>query len=343
MQLNAAQLVPALKAMENARLAFMIWGTPGIGKSAVVNQYAEATGKRLVDIRLSQFDSVDLRGFPSVSDGWAQWNAPRILPFKGNPDFHPKNPVVLFLDELLQAPPAVQAVAFQLVLDRRVGEHELMDNVFVVAASNRDTDRAGANRMLTALANRFVHVEMVPNLDAWVDWALDHDIDSKLIAFLRFRPELMSTFITSKGAVTSEKVFASLRSWEFVDRIVKQKLSLDLEVSLCAGAVGEGPAAELKAFWDTWASMPSIDNAIMNPDTAELPSVKRPDVMFAVTTALGERAEQGTFGNILKYCDRLPPEYAVRVMRDATRRNVALGLHTAFLRAVTKYSNYWKA
>lgn len=342
MQLKASQLLVTLSAARRANLPLMVWGTPGIGKSEVTCQFSAMEQLQLIDIRLSQYDSVDLRGIPSAKEGFTVWNAPATLPFKGNPAFDPDGAYLLFLDELLQAIPAVQAVAFQLVLDRRIGEHVLMDNVFVVGASNREGDRAGAHRMLTALSNRFVHVEMTHNMDDWCDWAWGQDFDPMVVAFVRQRPDLLSTFLDPKtGNVTNEKVFATPRSWSYVNKIRKLGLPFDVEVSMCAGAVGEGPAAELKAYADTWASMPNIDNILLNPEKAPLP--EEPGVKYAVSAALAARSDKSNFGNVYKYVNRMEPEYAVRTIKDACRRNGDLSNTQAFVNAIKTYAKFWKA
>ena len=139
----------------------MVWGQPGVGKSDAVRQMAEAKGAVLVDIRLSQYDSVDLRGIPSVESGLTRWNMPATLPFVGNPDFPTDRPIVVFFDEINGAAPAVAGVAYQLVLDRAAGEHKLLPNVRIVAAGNREGDKGVTNKMPLPLANRFAHLGCV--------------------------------------------------------------------------------------------------------------------------------------------------------------------------------------
>ena len=171
-QTNPQELADLIAASYHHRKPLMIWGQPGIAKSEIVQQVADKFNAQLIVLHLSQFDSVDLRGVPSVvkiGDGgnMTVWNPPVILPFKGNPNFTKDRPIFIFLDELAQAMHAVQAPAMQLVLERRLGEHILMDNVYVLAASNRESDKSGANRMLAALCNRFRHVQLEPHWDSW--------------------------------------------------------------------------------------------------------------------------------------------------------------------------------
>lgn len=338
LQLNPKQTRNAVEACLLNQTPIMLWGAPGIGKSDIQRQITESLGALLIDVRLSQYDSVDLRGIPTISDGFTTWNPPTTMPFVGNPAFDtPDNQdrlIVLFLDEILQALPAVQSVAFQLVLDRAVGEHALMPNVRVIAASNRETDRAGANRMLTPLANRFTHVEMVPALDPWREWAWEHELSPEVIAFISFRPDLLSNFDAANG----QKVFASPRTWAYVDRFVKQGntgLTEAVRNALIHGAVGTGPATEFISFMDVWQDMPNPEDCIAKPKTTEVPPKSKPATMFAITAALAARADKDNFENIVTYVSRLPPEYAVRCVKDSIRRTPTLAQTKTFIKFAT--------
>jgi MoxR-like ATPase len=158
-----------------------IWGPPGVGKSSIVAQLAKEKGLELFDIRASLLDPTDLRGIPHVDNGIARWAPPSFLPHEKNSNG------LLFFDELNAAPPLVQASLYQLTLDRRVGEYELPEGWRIVAAGNRAEDSSIVYRMPAALANRFVHLDFEVNVDDWVAWALDHQVDPMVIAFIRTR------------------------------------------------------------------------------------------------------------------------------------------------------------
>lgn len=337
--LNPMQAKSAVTSCLTTNLPVMLWGAPGIGKSDIIRQTADELGGTLIDIRLSQYDSVDLRGVPSIQDGLTVWNPPATLPFVGSAFDTSDNKerlILLFLDEILQALPAVQAAAFQLVLDRRVGEHVLMPNVRVVAASNRQTDRAGAHRMATPLANRFVHLSVVPSLSAWKDWAWKSGIAPVVVAFMGFRPELLSTF----DPASADPVFASPRTWEYVNRLMPGSGSISTEIAaLVHGAVGQGPASELLAFVDTWNAMPDPDLAIAEPATTPLPSEKKPAAMFAMSEALAYRAEPANFAAIMTYARRLPAEYTVMTAKAAFKRNPRIGSTADWVRVCTEYQD----
>jgi len=185
--MKASSISDALRVLVAARRPVFIWGGPGVGKSSVVKQLAETLNVPLQDVRALLLDPVDLRGLPfRGSDGRSKWATPEFLPQDGTG--------ILFLDELNAAPAMVQASCYQLVLDRKVGEYTLPDGWAIIAAGNRDSDRAVTTRMPTPLRNRFVHLEFEVDVQEWSEWAIQAGIRPEVIAFLRFRPELLSAF-----------------------------------------------------------------------------------------------------------------------------------------------------
>src|SRR5215472_14800209 len=250
--MKASVISSALRTLVTARQPVFIWGGPGIGKSAVVRQLAVGLAVPLQDVRALLLDPVDLRGLPFLgSDGRSKWATPEFLPQDGTG--------ILFLDELNAAPVMVQASCYQLVLDRKLGEYTLPDGWAIVAAGNRDSDRAATNRMPTPLRNRFVHLEFEVDLQEWCEWAIQNGIRPEVIAFLRFRPELLSAFDRDQNA------FPSPRSWEFVSRILASSPDKAIEHELFAAAVGQGAATELSGFLRMFRELPNIDAILMNP------------------------------------------------------------------------------
>jgi len=125
------------------------WGPSGVGKTEACYQVCAEDGLSLCDVRLAQYETVDFRGIPSIIERLTTWSMPGTLPFKGNPNFDENGPtILLFLDEInTGTSPATLALAYQLINERRVGEHELMGNVRIVAAANRESDRGVSTRM----------------------------------------------------------------------------------------------------------------------------------------------------------------------------------------------------
>ena len=178
--MKASAITNALHTLFAAQQPVFIWGGPGIGKSAVVRQLARKLAIPLQDVRALLLDPVDLRGLPYLgADGRSKWATPDFLPKDGCG--------ILFLDELNAAPAMVQASCYQLVLDRKLGEYTLPKDWAIVAAGNRDSDRAVTTRMPTPLRNRFVHLEFEVDLQEWSMWAIETGIRPEVIAFLRFR------------------------------------------------------------------------------------------------------------------------------------------------------------
>ena len=327
--MKPTQISAALETAIQANRPVFLWGSPGIGKSQVVAQLAAKTDKKLIDLRLVHLDPVDLRGLPVLSgQGDSRsvvWVPPSFLPRSGKG--------ILFLDEMNLAPQAVQAAGYQLVLDRRLGEYVLPEGWAIVAAGNREGDRTGVQRMPTALRNRFIHLNFEVDLNDWVAWAIDHDIMTEIIAFLRFRPELLNNFDPSKD----DKAFPTPRAWQFVSDILKQKPDSSLEYELISGAVGEGAAAEFTGFMRIYRTLPDPDLIIMNPKGAEVPT--DPATLYALCGALAKRAGDNSFPNIVEYSFRIPAEFSVLLITDIVKANKGLMKTRAFIAWTAKHSS----
>ena len=307
--MKASVISSALRTLVAARQPVFIWGGPGIGKSAVVRQLAEALAVPLQDVRALLLDPVDLRGLPFLgTDGRSKWATPEFLPQDGTG--------ILFLDELNAAPAMVQASCYQLVLDRKLGEYTLPEGWAIVAAGNRDSDRAVTTRMPTPLRNRFVHLEFEVDLQEWSEWAIQAGIRPEVIAFLRFRQELLSAFDRDSNA------FPSPRSWEFVSCILGAAPDQSVEHELFAGAVGAGAATEFSAFLKTFRELPNIDAILMNPLKEPVP--ENAAAQYAVASALAHCASDTNFERICTYLGRMPTEFSVLCVRDASLREPAI-------------------
>jgi MoxR-like ATPase len=303
----------------NARQPAFLWGGPGIGKSAVIRQLAAALSMPLRDVRALLLDPVDLRGLPFLgNDGRSRWATPEFLPQDGSG--------ILFLDELNAAPAMVQASCYQLVLDRKLGEYTLPAGWAIIAAGNRDSDRAVTTRMPTPLRNRFVHLEFEVDMQEWSEWAIQAGVRPEVIAFLRFRAELLNAFDRDANA------FPSPRSWEFVSRILESQPEPSIEHELFAGAVGSGAATEFSAFLRMFRELPNIDAILVNPHKEPVP--ENAAAQYAVASALAHRASDTNLDRICVYLDRMPTEFCVLCIRDASLREPAIR-HTA---AYTKWA-----
>lgn len=254
---------------KNLKLSTMIWGPPGIGKSNIVAQITRSHKIDFVDVRLSQLAPTDLRGLPVAEDGISKWYPPEFLPHSGN--------CILFLDELNMAPPAMQGVAQQLILDRRVGSYVVPEGWYVWAAGNRKEDRAAVFDMPAPLANRFLHLQVEPDFESFKTYALAKNIHEQIIAFLSFRPSLLHKLDPQQPA------WPSPRSWEMASHLHNAELDI-------TPAVGLETESEFAAFVKVYQSLPDLERIFLGKgDSISFPS--EPSVRYATTIGLAVRAE----------------------------------------------------
>lgn len=266
------------ETLPTARKPYFIWGPPGIGKSDVVRQAAEALGWQLYDFRAYLHEPTDLIGVPSVVDGQTHTNPPAWLPSKGKGIF--------LLDELANALPAMQNVCLQLIHDRRVGEYELPRDWVCVAISNRVEDRAGSRQISTSVANRFAtHIDYEVNHDDWHDWAVRNDVYLPIRSYLSFVPGALMEFDPTKNP----RVFPSARSWTNLGHTL-QHTPRDLHLEVAKGAVGEGRAIEFIAHSDIFEQLPKPADVLAKAKTHELPT--DPSVVYALVNAIVEHLRQ---------------------------------------------------
>lgn len=319
--MKPSHIASSLSSLITLDQPVFLWGPPGVGKSQVVAEVAHSAGRRLIDLRAVLLDPVDLRGLPRIDEsGLAHWAPPAFLPRKGPQE----EAGILFLDELNAAPPLVQAACYQLVLDRKLGEYELPSGWAILAAGNRETDRAVTHRMPSALANRFVHLDFDVDVDDWLAWAARANILPEVAAFIRFRPSLLLHFDPKDG----EKSFASPRTWEFASRMLAAGTNPATRYDLVRGAVGEAAASEFMGFLEVWKELPDPAAVLKAPATAPVPD--EPAALYAISQSVARLATLETADALVAYANRLPPEYSVLLMRDAVAALPALAKTTAF-------------
>lgn len=324
--MKPSNIASALSLCIRARRPAFIWGPPGVGKSAVVAQVAKSQNLELRDVRAVLLDPVDLRGLPHVNgDGRAHWAIPDFLPREGTG--------LLLLDELNAAPPLVQAACYQLVLDRKLGEYTLPEGWAVVAAGNNEGDRAVTHKMPTPLRSRFINLDFEIDLEDWTRHALDSGYRSEVVAFIRFRPDLLHAF----DPKVASKAFPCPRTWQFVSELLDASPSAEIEHELYQGAVGEGAAAEFTGFLRVFRSLPSVDAILLNPTSVDVPT--DPAVMYAISAALSRKATETNFGAIGTYANRMSPEFSVFIVSTAVKACPAIQQTRAFIDWISKNSS----
>jgi len=323
----------ALDSPESVQPLFL-WGPPGIGKSAVPREICRERQINLVDIRMSLLDPTDLRGIPAVVDEScsrcngtggenrscplcggtgirtiAKWLEPAMLPTDGKG--------ILFFDELTSAPPLQQATAYQVTLDRRIGEYIVPDGYYIMAAGNNLTDRAVVYPMSTALRNRFSHIQFEYNIDDWLAWARDNQLNPNIIAFLSWRGgELLFNFKPE----STDKAFATPRSWEFASRIMNC-FRPGLQRELLDGTIGTGAAAEFMGFMRLQEQIPSIEKILAGEFTVP----KDLGLKYALISALVSHCEEPKhYDRLLQYSFELPKEFAVLLVQMLISRNLQM-------------------
>ena len=323
------ELSDSIKAMVKAQIPAFVWGPPGIGKSSIVKQVAEANGYDFIDLRLALMDPTDLKGIPfyDKEQHQALWAPPSFLPKEGSG--------ILFLDELNSAPPAVQASAYQLILDRKVGEYTLPDGWAIVAAGNREGDRGVVYRMPSPLANRFVHLDMEVNVDDWREWAFKTGLDERVIAYIGYKNEDLFSFDAAKN----EKSFATPRSWEFVSSLLQSSMDAKLLLEAIGGAIGKERAVNFLSFAKVVHKLPDIE-AILNSGEGDDP--EEIDVLHALATGLVMAIRQDysveRMDNLLTYTLDLQSEFAVMIVQDLQRAGFTMEEQSAFSKWVGKFA-----
>lgn len=291
----------------------MLWGAPGVGKSSIVRNLCADMGIGFVDIRLAQMDPVDIRGLPIPRDDRVEWLLSGLWPREQD-----SRGIVLF-DELTAVDRSLQVAAYELILDRRLGTlYELPPGWLMVAAGNRVEDRAVTTMMSSALANRFCHVEISPNLEDWLQWAGRVGIHPSVTGFLRFRPEC---FHDMQGDL--QRGWPSARSWERVSEVMGRGGLSDraLELMVC-GLVGVGAGREFMGFLDWADAIPDAAELLRNPQALQFP--ERADQRYALCSALAHYLWNGPAQELdrrlegfIEIGKRLPSDFAVMAMADA--------------------------
>jgi hypothetical protein len=302
--MGPAEIARALTALIPTKRPVMLWSAPGQGKSSIVRQVTESLGLQLIDVRATLLDPTDLRGLPRVDGDMTKWCPPNFLPRSGAG--------VIFLDELGQAVGLVQSALLQLTLERRCGDYELPAGWGIIAASNRQEDKAGVSRIISPLLNRFLHLELQVSEADWQEWAVANGIAPEVRAFIRYRPALLFQF----DPASNPKAFPTPRSWAFTSDVLRVTPK-DLIQRVAAGCVGEGPAAEFTAFLELYLQLPDIDSVLSNPATTTVP--KETSVLYALVGALVERVKTDTSkaSQFVRYATRLPDEFSMLALRDA--------------------------
>ena len=322
--IKSSLLKQEIRSNRQAGLNTMIWGGPGIGKSEIPAQIAKESGVKLLDFRANLFDPVDVRGIPYLAKmketvkHFTRWAVPDVFPIVDRDG----EEGIFLIDELPTAPAATQNAFLQLLITREVGNYKIPDGWSIIAAGNRLTDAAAVYQMPSPVRNRLAHYELEAELGDWVEWAVSNGVDTSLVSFIRYRPNLLYNFNPENYA------FPTPRSWSFVDK--RLKLPKVDEESLFYGVsalVGDGAAGEYIAFRQIYTELPDIDHLIDNPHTYKVDD--NPAVMYALSGALAARACDAKMENIMKVIKKLPTEFQVITVKQSLIKDKTIIQHNS--------------
>lgn len=359
-QMRPSHILEAIKLAFHSKRPFFIHGQPGAGKSDLFRQACKDLGIELRDVRASQLESVDLRGLPHIENNTTLWSIPCFLPpmfvplldkdgkqviVDGVPQLTPNMSAgILFLDELNQATQSTQAAAYQLILDRRLGDYILPQNWVVCAAGNRAIDRSIANKMGSALKNRFVHAEIIVDADEWIKWAILANIHPSIVGYIKFRPANLND-LSGHGnegkkrmeAALEGNAFATPRSWAFASELLLAKPHPEIEYAVLAGTIGEANVADFMGFLKVYRNLPDLDKLIEKPMEAKVPTDM--PTLYALSSGLSAKTNMKTIENVMKYVGRLPAEFQVMIIKEAQIRDFNLTTTKPYVEWLTKNTN----
>lgn len=318
MQLEALEADPA-----NARLLppLMVWGAPGLGKSSILREMAKEKGIGFIDVRLAQREPVDIRGLPVPSGDSVKWLVSSEWPRD------PESRGIILFDEITAADRSLQVAAYEFILDRRLGDlYKVPDGWYLCAAGNRTEDRAVSTTMSSALANRFLHVELREDTECWVKWALRKNIHPSVTGFVRYRPEKL---FSQKGE-NLERGWPSPRAWERVSRMVdlcKGKNEKLLRKAVY-GLVGNGTGLEFMEFHLMGEEFADVLELMLNPKK-EVKIPEKADRRFAMCSAMAYQVWRGRdaeeerrrVDGFLRVATEMPSEFSAMCLVDALGGN----------------------
>lgn len=305
------QVERALKS----KLVPIVRSSPGLGKSDILRGLAKKYGLYLIDIRLSQADVTDLNGFPfRTEDGRAEFLPFKHFPVEGDEPPEGYKGWLLFFDELTSAPKQIQAAAYKILLDREIGFRKLDKRVAIVAAGNKAGDNAVTHEISTALQSRLIHLEMRADLRDWITWAVDAQVDSRIIAFLEWKPELLHSFDPNHDQYT----YTCPRTWWFTNLLIQDQSVSMSDLPLLAGTISTGPAMEFITFCEIFDSLPKIADILKDPENTPVPTEL--STKYAAATSLAEHFSDATASDLVTYLNRFPVEFRIVCMRLVDQR-----------------------
>ena len=294
----------------------MVWGAPGLGKSTIIRELAKEYGVNFIDVRLAQREPVDVRGLPVPTENGVEWQVSAEWPRD------PKSKGIILFDELTAADRSLQVAAYEFILDRRLGDlYEVPDGWYICAAGNRTADRAVSTTMSSALANRFLHVELESNADNWLEWAVKNEIHPSVSGFVRFRPAMLF----NQENENLERGWPTPRSWERVSTMLKVLPDDEnLIRHTVYGLVGNRAGVEFLAFHKTAQNL-SVKEMMLGKSKVSIP--QKADLRYALCSGVAyyiwrgqnEEESQALLDGFFRISLELGSDFAAMLMIDVMK------------------------
>jgi len=314
----------------------MIKGAPGIGKTRIISKIAEERGYKGICIDAAISSPTDFKGIPmyNQSSDTASFKPYDILVEMINTT----DPTLVFFDDFGLATPSVQGSVMHLLSERRVGHHQISDNVTFMIATNEQKQNAGVGLVLEPVKSRCLSIiALEPDVEDWISWAYQSEIHPHVIGFIRFRPEMLWSFEATNDLTNSP----SPRTNEHVSKILSMGLAPAIEHEMIEGAAGSGYAIEFAGYKKMAESIVSLDHIIENPHSAEVPS--EPSILYATTTALAYRVDRKNLKSMIDYSRRMPEEFALKFIEyDIMSRDESLKETSEYAEWVVEYQDLLK-
>ena len=319
---NPKQLALLIEhVMFTADLVPMITGSPGIGKSSIVKQIADKHNLELIVFTLSNRDSTDVTGIPTLNADRTRSSIapPDYFPIEGDPLPEGKDGWIIFFDEIKDAEKLLQASVNQVILERTVGFKKLHTKTWVAAAGNFDTDNGAAEPLTTTMQSRMLHFILDVDLEAWISWGTEKEIDSRVLDYIQAKPDYLHNFDPDHEDVT----FSCPRTLEMLSKAIKPLPVLDdSTLPLIVSAIGQTVGLDFKVFVDAMQSLPNIKQIINTPERIVID--REPSTLFAITVLIGHHLNEDNCNQLIKFIRRLPKEFQSLILSNWVKKDLDL-------------------
>lgn len=347
--MNHTEIAEVLPGLIDSGVAIEVNGPPGVGKSDLIYQVRDVLSKRdgfewgLSEMMLANYTAPDLMGYltpDKMPDGRmvSRFTEPAWMITQDGKHLNDYKRAIVFMDEFGQGESDVKRGAANLLLNRRVGPHQLHPGVAIIAASNRTQDRSGVTKSFDFVINRRVQIELTPDVTAWERWANQHGVEPLFVAFAASNPQ-----IVFEGKVPDKQgPWCTPRSLVMLSKMLRSvypsgKLPTNgAVIEIASGMIGEAAAQQLIAFVKLGHELPAFDDIVADPDGTKVPLA--PDARMLSIYELSARVSTKTAAPVLQYVDRFPKEFAATFAKSTCMRLPELIMTDAFTKWAGKHA-----